>query len=102
MAVLESAKKSGKTKVSSMQEVAFSYYAPAAKKVYLAGKFNDWNTTSLLMKKDKDGTWRTTVRLAPGNYEYKYFVDGAWAQDVPCTDIVPNSFGTYNCVIGVQ
>lgn len=102
MAVLERVKRTGKTKVSNMREVTFTYYAPTAKKVYLAGKFNDWNTTALLMKKDKDGTWRTTVRLTPGNYEYKYFVDGAWAQNIPCTDRVPNSFGTYNCVIGVQ
>lgn len=102
MAVLESVKRMSKTKVGSMREVAFTYYAPTAKKVCLAGKFNDWNTTALLMKKDKDGTWRTTVRLAPGTYEYKYFVDGAWAQDIPGADRVPNSFGTYNGVIGVR
>lgn len=83
------------------QDVEFTFYAPAARRVSLAGKFNDWNTTSMPMKKDKDGTWRTTVKLMPGRYEYKYFVDGSWAQDVPGAEMVPNAFGTRNCVIGV-
>ncbi len=84
------------------QNVDFSYFAPAAKKVCLAGNFNAWNTSSAPMKKGKDGTWKISIKLRPGRHEYKYFVDGAWAQDAPCREKVPNSFGTYNCVIGVK
>ncbi len=54
------------------------------------------------MKKDKEGTWKIKVKLAPGKYEYKYFVDGTWAQDLPCTDLAPNPFGTFNCEIKVE
>ena len=86
----------------SMHEVEFSFHAPGAKTVCITGKFNEWNTSSLPMKKGKDGTWRIKLKLLPGKHEYKYIVDGTWAQDIPCTDMVLNPFGTYNCVIAVQ
>jgi 1,4-alpha-glucan branching enzyme len=54
------------------------------------------------MKKGKDGTWRIMVKLSPGRYEYKYFVDGTWAQDIPGAELAPNPFGTNNCVIGIE
>lgn len=87
---------------SAMHEVQFTFHAPNARKVCIAGKFNAWDTSSMPMKKHRDGKWRIKVKLSPGKYEYKYFVDGAWAQDLPCTDLVLNPFGTYNCVIAVQ
>jgi 1,4-alpha-glucan branching enzyme len=84
------------------QAVEFSYFAPSAKKVCLAGKFNAWNTNSHPMKKGKDGTWKISIKLQPGRHEYKYFVNGAWSQNEPCSDKVPNAFGTYNCVMSVR
>jgi 1,4-alpha-glucan branching enzyme len=84
------------------QDVEFTCYAPKATKVSLAGKFNDWNTRSLPMKKNKEGNWKTTIKLSPGRYEYKYFIDGAWAQDSAGTEKIRNSFGTYNNIIGVE
>ncbi len=107
MAALETVRKMRES-VSMMkekvikQDVEFTYYAPGAKAVCLAGKFNDWNTKSLPMRKGKDGNWSATIKLSPGRHEYKYFVDGSWAQDMRCADRVLNSFGSYNCVIGVK
>lgn len=90
-------------KKTGEQSVEFSYYAPEARSVYLAGKFNDWDTGSIPMKKRKDGTWKTTLKLASGRYEYKFFVDGSWAQDVQQDrETVDNEFGTKNNVIGVE
>jgi 1,4-alpha-glucan branching enzyme len=86
----------------AQQEVEFTIHAPEAKKVCIAGKFNAWNTSSTPMKKGKDGTWKTKLKLAPGQYEYKYFADGAWAADQSCAELVPNQFGTNNCVISVH
>ncbi len=103
MALMETAKKLRETASPKReQSVEFSYFAPTAKKVSLAGKFNAWNTNSLPMKKDKGGTWRISIKLQPGQHEYKFFVDGAWAQEMPCSEKVPNPFGTYNCVMGVH
>ena len=84
------------------RDVEFGLYAPEAKKVYIAGKFNDWNREQNPMKKGTDGYWRIKIKLSTGKHEYKYFVDGAWAQDVPCAELVPNPFGTSNCVITVK
>jgi len=87
---------------SKEQAIDFTYYAPDAKKVYLAGKFNDWNVKSHPMKKGSDGIWRLSVRLPVGRHEYKFFVDGEWAQQIPCSTTAFNPYGTYNCVIGVS
>jgi 1,4-alpha-glucan branching enzyme len=56
----------------------------------------------MLMKKEKDGTWRIKLKLPPGKYEYRYFIDGAWASDQSCSELVPNPFGTDNCVMSVH
>jgi 1,4-alpha-glucan branching enzyme len=104
MVALETSKKikESRRKTAKVQEVEFTFCAPEAKKVFIAGTFNDWNTKSMLMKKGKDGTWGVMIKLSPGRYEYKYFVDGAWAEDMRGADMVPNSIGTYNCVISVE
>lgn len=103
MAILERAKTNSQSAAKNKERnIEFTYYAPQAKKVCLAGKFNAWDTSSLPMKKGRDGTWKTTIKLAPGRHEYKYFVDGAWVHEALCSDKVPNPFGTYNCVVGVQ
>jgi 1,4-alpha-glucan branching enzyme len=86
----------------AQHEVEFTFSAPKAKKVSIAGKFNEWNTSSTPMKKSKDGTWSIKIKLSPGQYEYKYFVDGAWASDQLCSELVSNPFGTNNCVISVH
>jgi 1,4-alpha-glucan branching enzyme len=72
----------------NVKEVEFSFYAPEAKKVYLAGGFNQWNTRSLPMRKDEEGIWRRIVELNPGSYEFKFFVDGAWFEDLTGAELV--------------
>jgi 1,4-alpha-glucan branching enzyme len=84
------------------QDIEFSLFAPQASSIFLAGTFNNWNTRSVPMKKGSDGTWRVRVKMAPGRYEYKFFVDGDWSQDLSSEDVVTNPFGTRNGVIGVQ
>ncbi|MGY4706393.1 glycogen-binding domain-containing protein [Candidatus Bipolaricaulota sp. J31] len=48
--------------------------------VSLRGTFNDWGEWP--MEKQPDGSWAITVCLAPGVYEYKYFIDGQWPKDM--------------------
>lgn len=50
----------------------FELFAPYNKSVSLIGNWNDWQP--IPMKKDKKGTWRTTVPLADGEYQYKFEV----------------------------
>ncbi len=81
-------------------DIEFVYEAPGAKEVFLSGNFNNWDTTSLPMKKNKRGQWTATVPLYPGTYQYRYFADGAWAQDVKCEEAT-GSTGSKICVIDV-
>lgn len=101
MAALQKGKKIKESK-DKMRQIEFTFHAPESKQVYIAGTFNDWDTKSMPMKKGNDGTWRITVKLSPGNHEYKFFVNGAWAEDIPGARLNPNPFGTNNCVIGVE
>ena len=80
------------------KKVPFEFAAPDAREVYLAGDFNNWDTSASLMKKDKKGVWKATVSLKPGRYEYRFLVDGNWENDPSCAGCVPNEFGSKNCV----
>ncbi len=94
-------KSPGKSKPAARvttKKVSFEFPAADAQKVYLAGSFNNWDTSTSLMKKDSNGIWKTTVSLKPGRYEYRFLRDGSWENDPSCCDCVPNEFGSENCV----
>ena len=82
--------------------VAFEYFAPMAKAVFVAGTFNDWDPKSTALKRDRDGKWKLELFLPPGRYEYRYFVDGTWENDQRPVECVPNTFGSWNCVVKVN
>jgi 1,4-alpha-glucan branching enzyme len=103
MAISEMVKKLNKSIAKGKPKknaVDLTFYGPDAKTVYVAGDFNAWNTKSLPMTKGRDDIWRLTIKLPMGRHEYKFYVDGAWAQQLPCSTTTFNSYGTYNCVIG--
>ena len=80
----------------------FKLYAPVAKRVSLAGNFNNWDTKALSAKKDSKGNWMVKTSLGPGRYEYKFFVDGSWFNDPHCNSCITNAFGTKNCVVEIK
>lgn len=84
------------------KSVEFTFHAPEAMGVFLAGEFNQWDTSSLPMKKDREGIWKTTVKLPPGRCEYKLFVDNIWVENIPGVEMAPNPFGTNNFVLWVK
>jgi len=51
-----------------------------AGKVSVAGDFNDWAPNKIFLKKTQDG-WVLPMILNPGNYGYKFIVDGRWITD---------------------
>ena len=63
----------------------FSIAAPDAKEVFLAGEMTDWDAGKVAMQRDEHSTWRTALDLEPGQWLYKFVVDGQWVQD-PGTD----------------
>jgi 1,4-alpha-glucan branching enzyme len=87
-----------KKTTSTKQKVTFRFTAPQAGTVQIAGDFTGWAEAPLAMKKDRSGTWKATVSLPPGRYEYRLLMDGQWTDDPQCPDRVPNQFGGENCV----
>jgi 1,4-alpha-glucan branching enzyme len=57
-----------------------------ARSVVLSGDFNGWNEAELRMDKIAGG-WSLGYSLKPGNYGYKFIVDGQWITD-PANPIV--------------
>ena len=84
------------------RKVIFEYYAPMARRVHVAGTFNNWNLEACALRKDRSGKWKTALSLPPGRYEYRYLVDGIWENDQRPVECVPNAFGSWNCVVTVQ
>lgn len=52
-------------------------------KVQLVGDFSQWLEAPIDMKKNKDGSFKTTVNLETGKeYQFRYFIDGQrWEND---------------------
>lgn len=87
-----------KQKVQKAKKTEFSLSAPSAQSVFLSGDFNQWDLSSHPLKRDKNGMWKISLNLNPGQYEYRFFVDGEWQSDPSCCDFVDNPFGTSNCL----
>ncbi len=81
--------------------IEFTYYAPGAGQVFLSGSFNGWNASELPLTNDGKGTWSIVKKLAPGKYEYKFVVDGAWFADPENPDTVPDPYGGANSLVTV-
>ena len=73
---------------------------PDAKNVVLSGNFNGWNTGELFMDKVKGG-WQLYYVLGPGNYEYKFIVDGKWMTD-PANPNTTGSGKTQNSFLALK
>lgn len=68
------------------EPVAFALAAPEARQVFLAGEMTNWDAGKIAMKRDASGTWHTVQELEPGQWLYKFVVDGKWVQDPATPD----------------
>ena len=67
-------------------QVTFKYTPPPGlevSSVSLRGSFNNWGETP--MQPQPDGSWAVTLDLDPGEYTYKFFINGQWPKDM-CDD----------------
>ena len=62
-----------KTREGKTKKVSFTFSAPHAGSVSIAGDFNDWNPGSHPMKKDKKGVWKISFNLAPAIARWGFF-----------------------------
>ncbi len=80
----------------------FRLDAPYATQVFVAGSFNDWSPVATPLMRDEAGVWAATVYLHPGEYEYRFVIDGMWSDDPANTTRRCNEFGTRNCILAVK
>ena len=89
---------SSTTNTARKAKESFTYFGPAAQEVMVVGDFTDWDQNPIALKKQKDGTWKATISLDPGEHEYRFIVDGKWQDDSQCNQRKPNGFGQQNCI----
>jgi len=51
------------------------------------------------MRRLKDGSWKKSLKLNPGRYEYRFVVDGHWWTDPENPDRQENPYGQDNSVL---
>lgn len=79
-------------------------YKPAQKprKAFVYGSFNGWNKSANELKdQNNDGVYESEVSLDPGNYAYKFFVDGKEITDPENPERAPTGFDDFNSVLMV-
>jgi len=101
--VKKSAPKTAKAAKAVTKAVTFTVHAEKGKAIYLAGEFNGWDPTAKKMAyKAKGGIYAATIKLAAGNYQYKFVIDGTWCADPENAQAVPNDQGTFNSIVTVK
>jgi len=85
--------------------VRFVCHAPGAKRVQVAGDFNQWSTAEgagTMEATDDPGVWRREFRLPPGRYAYRLIIDGRWCSDPANPYVESNPYGELNSVVEIQ
>jgi chromosome partitioning protein len=84
-------------------EVIFAARFEQAKKVLIAGDFNNWSPMSTpMINRGRPGEFWMCLPLRPGRYRYRFVVDGKWMTDPNNSYVEVNQFGELNNVIEVD
>jgi hypothetical protein len=84
--------------------VRFVCHAPGAKRVQVAGDFNQWqpsDTASDLAATDQPDVWQKEFRLPAGRYAYRLIIDGRWCSDPANPYVESNPYGELNSVVEI-
>ncbi len=90
----------GSAPISSGHGVIFSLEAPRARRVHIAGDFNDWNVAGGEMEHSGPVWWKV-LPLSPGRYHYRYVVDEVWQADPLNPDAEASPYGDLDSVVTV-
>lgn len=86
---------------TSLQCVSLEFSHAKARKVFIAGSFNDWNPAATPMANSGDGRWVKELVLPSGRYEYRFVVDDEWIDDPNAKEFAPNPHGGQNAILVV-
>lgn len=92
-------KKSGPQPELKIME--FSLAAPTASSVKIAADFTGWEKCPVDLSKSKNGVWSAAIPLPPGQYSYRFIVDGQWCVDPASMERTPNPPGAMESVVVV-
>lgn len=85
------------------EEVVFAARFDDARKVLIAGDFNNWSSAATPMVSNGiPGMWRMSLPLPRGRYRYRFVVDGKWVTDPNNQYTETNQYGELNNVIEVD
>jgi len=85
------------------EEVVFSVQFESARRVLIAGDFNNWTPESTpMVKNGAPGKWTMSLPLRPGRYRYRFIVDGQWVTDPNNKYVEANQFGELNNIVEVK
>ncbi|GGE38857.1 isoamylase early set domain-containing protein [Psychroflexus planctonicus] len=87
-------------KTKPICKVTFHVTQREAEKVVVAGDFNNWNENSFELRKLKNGVFKGSINLEKDKeYEFKYIIDGHWANDDEADAKVFNEYATENSIL---
>ena len=78
------------------------FFRDGAHSVSVAGSFNNWQPQRLKLHLIRSYGWEIDLCLPPGEYEYRFIVDGDWTDDPLAARVVENGYGGVNAVLTVQ
>ena len=81
--------------------VIFSIAAPPVADVRLIGDFNSWSPSATQLEPTANGIWETAVPLTPGEYRYRFLIDGETRLDPSNPDEVRAGDGAVSSRIRV-
>jgi len=85
-----------------INESIFTVEAPEAKEVHLVGDFNGWKLGDDTTMELDNGKWKKRMNLNPGQYHYRFVVDGEWIEDPNNPTKAKNPFGQMNSLIEIK
>ena len=96
-------KKVVKISRAKARTMTLEYFAPEANTVALAGDFNDWDCQANMLKKSRAGWWKIALKLTPGQYQYRFVINGEqWVEDPENPNKRLNEFAAYNSILEVR
>jgi chromosome partitioning protein len=85
------------------QGLLFVQPASTARRVQIAGDFNDWDPQRTPLTRDSQlGVWQTLIHVPPGRYRYRVVIDGQWVQDPYNQTVEANPYGELDNVVEIQ
>jgi len=99
--VVAGARLSQGRKLPPERRVVLRLFKNGARRVCVAGTFNNWQPEKTPLRQNEGGEWEIALSLAPGDYEYRFVADGEWLDDPLAGRHVTNPYGSENAVLHV-